>query len=149
MNDEKTAVINMMSEETITPSEGLALFETLCDLEGMGSYENNIEVDDPGHLPPWESEGGELHELLGQNECSAAIDCANRKIISALQDGKPGDTSAHVAALDVSQISGFRPSADRNGNGGFTMGCVRVKRADDALLAIGWSFWMSSWLTTG
>ena len=40
MNDEKTAVIKMVSDGTIAASEGLVLFEALCDLEGMGSYES-------------------------------------------------------------------------------------------------------------
>ncbi len=34
MNDGKAAVINMLSEGTITASEGIALLEALCDLEG-------------------------------------------------------------------------------------------------------------------
>jgi hypothetical protein len=68
----------MVSEGSITRSEGIALLETLYSIEDMGSYESDVEVEDPRYLPPWESEEGELHELLGQNKCARAIASANK-----------------------------------------------------------------------
>ena len=108
MNDEKTAVINMISDGTITSSEGIALFETLCDLEGIGAYKDNVETEDLRHLPPWESEEGEGNDLgwsLLRNEFVKAIALANHDIISALQtddmEENPFEIPARISALDL------------------------------------------------
>ncbi len=157
MNDEKTAVINMVSEGAITASEGVALFVALCALEGMGTSERDVEAEDPKHLPPWEFGEGELHHLLGQNKCAKTIAAANQRIISALRgDELQGDhmkdmsseASIGISALDVLQLSRFRPAASRGGNGGFTSGRFRMKRNDNGLRTHGWGFWMSSWMHT-
>lgn len=68
MNDEKSFIINMVSDGTINSLEWIALFKYLCELEDIAPYESDVEVDDPRYLPLWESEGGKLHELLSQNK---------------------------------------------------------------------------------
>ena len=148
MNDEKAAIISMVSGGMISSSEGLTLFKALCELEGMGSYESDVEVEDPRYLPPWESEGDELHQLLGENKCARAIASANQQIISALQEGKLEDVTPKVSALDVMQLSGYKPSPIQGKNGGFTTGSLNLKGDDDGLYAQGWSMWMSWWFST-
>ena len=37
MNDEEMAVINVISDGAITSSEGIAIFEALCDFESIGA----------------------------------------------------------------------------------------------------------------
>jgi len=154
MNDEKTAVINMVSEEIITSTEGVSLFEALCAIEDMGYFESDMEFEDPKHLPPWESGGSELNELVGQNKCAKAIGSANQQIISVLQENElqedpmtdvSSEAAAKISALDVLQLSRFKPSGS---NGGFTIGRYRVKRDDDYVRTQGWGFWMSCWLNT-
>lgn len=148
MNDEKTAIINMVSAKTITSSEGVALFETLCSLENMGSYESDVEVEDPKHLPPWESEAGDLHELLGQSKCERAIASANQQIISALQEDKLEDIPSKLSALDVIQLSRFGPTPKQGGNGGFTVGSLQLKRENNGLSIRGWGMSLSWWMNT-
>lgn len=148
MNDEKAAIINMVSGGVITSAEGLTLFKALCELEGMGSYESDVEVEDPRYLPPWESEGEEPHQLLGQNKCLRAIASANQQIISALQEGKLEDVTSKVSVLDVMQLSGYRPSPVQGNNGGFTTGSLHLKGDNDGLYTRGWGMWMSWSLST-
>lgn len=147
MNDEKTAVINMVSEGTLTSSEGIALFEALSDLEGMGGIERDVEVDDPGHLPPWESSEGQLTELFEQNKCVRVISSANEQIISALREGNLGETPSKISALDLVRLSRGKPSG-KDGNGGFTMGSFRLQCDDIGVHTRGWGFWMGWWMHT-
>ena len=147
MNDEKTAVINMVSEGTITSSEGIALFEALCDLEDMESYESDVEAEDPKYLPPWESEEENLPRLVGQSKFARAIATANRHIISALQEDKLDDIPSKLAVLDVIQLSAFRPSKP-DGNRGFTMGGIHLKPDHKGLQIRGWGMVMSWWMST-
>jgi hypothetical protein len=148
MNDEKTLIINMVSSGTIAPSEGIALFKSLCDLEDITPYESDVEVDDPRYLPPWESEGDELHELLNQNKCARAIASANQQIISALEESRLDDIPSRLSAFDVIQLSRCNPATKEGGNGGFVIGSFRLRYIEDGLQSQGWGFWLSSSMHT-
>jgi len=111
MNDEKIAVINMVSEGIVTPAEGIALFEALCDLGNMGSYQGYAESE---NLPPWEyvrTEANRASEFFSQNECALGIASANQGIVYAMQHNELESVNipAAVSALDVAELSGFSP----------------------------------------
>jgi len=147
MNDEKAAVINMVSEGTITSSEGLTLFETLCDLEDMKSCESGVEAEDPRYLPPWESENNDLFELLFQNKCARVISSANQEVISALRAGNLEDIPSKIGTLDVIQLSRFKLRPKEKGNGGFAMlGSVNIKFEDNGLRTQNLGMRISCWL---
>jgi hypothetical protein len=60
----------------------------------------------------------------------------------------PSQASAKISALDVLQLSRFKPAVERDGNGGFTSGRFRLRLDDDVLYTNGWGFWMSWWIHT-
>ena len=147
MNDEKTAVINMISDGTITSSEGIALFETLCDLEGIGAYKDNVETEDLRHLPPWESEEGEGNDLgwsLLRNEFVKAIALANHDIISALQtddmEENPFEIPARISALDLIQLLRFRVIIKRDVPSALVSGIFSLKGRDEGIAGNGGGF---------
>jgi len=130
MNDEKTAVINMVSEGTITSSEGIALFEVLCDLEGIRFHETGVEFEALPVLPPWESEEPrerELAYLMIEHKFVKAIALTNREIISAMQEGRWEDIAYRLSALDLSQISRFSLWPKRGDPGALVSGIFPLK----------------------
>jgi len=147
MNDEKTAVINMISDGTITSSEGIALFEALCDLEGIGAYRDNVEAEGLSHLPPWESEEGEGNDLgwsLLRNEFVKAIALANHDIISALQtddmEENPFEIPARISALDLIQMLRFRVIIKRDVPSALVSGIFSLKSRDEGIAGNGGGF---------
>ncbi len=149
MNDEKTAVINMVSDGVITSSEGVALFEALCHLEGISSHETGVEFEALRDLPPWESEGQRERELawsLFEHKFAKAITLVNREIVSALREATLEAMEAipyEVSALDLSRISGFWVRPKRGDPGAFVSGAFALTDEGSGIRQRGWGFLMA------